>query len=106
MRQIKIERLITKRATLSLDKYLGEITRMSDLITAEREVELAKEIAKGNDDALNELVEANLRFVVSVAKKYQSDGNSLNDLISEGNIGLMVAAKRFDYTKGFKFISY
>lgn len=105
MRQLKITKQVTNRDTPSLDKYLQEIGRVK-LITAQEEVELARRIKKGDDDALEELAKANLRFVVSVAKQYQGQGLSLPDLISEGNLGLIKAAKRFDETRGFKFISY
>ena len=93
------------REDQSLDKYLQEIGEVS-LIDAAEEVRLAKLVKQGNQDALNKLVQANLRFVVSVAKQYQNQGLSLGDLINEGNLGLIKAAKRFDETKGFKFISY
>ena len=93
------------RANRSLDKYLSEIGEQS-LITAQEEIELAKKIKAGDERALIKLTKANLRFVVSVAKQYQNQGMTLNDLISEGNFGLMKAAKRFDETRGFKFISY
>ncbi len=93
------------REDQSLDKYLQEIGEVS-LINAEEEVRLAKLVKQGDQDALNKLVQANLRFVVSVAKQYQNQGLSLGDLINEGNLGLIKAAKRFDETKGFKFISY
>ena len=89
----------------SLDQYLQEIGEV-DLLTADEEVALAKQIKKGNQDALEKLTKANLRFVVSVAKQYQNQGLSMGDLINEGNLGLIKAAKRFDETKGFKFISY
>lgn len=105
MRQLKITKQVTNRDTPSLDKYLQEIGRVK-LITAQEEVELARRIKQGDDDALEELAKANLRFVVSVAKQYQGQGLSLPDLISEGNLGLIKAAKRFDETRGFKFISY
>jgi len=105
MRQLKITKLVTNREALSLDKYLHEIGRV-DLITAEEEVELAKYIRKGDKDALEKLIKANLRFVVSVAKQYQNKGLSLPDLINEGNLGLIKAAQRYDETRGFKFISY
>ena len=105
MRQLKITKLVTNREALSLDKYLHEIGRV-DLITAEEEVELAKYIRKGDKDALEKLIKANLRFVVSVAKQYQNKGLSLPDLINEGNLGLIKAAQRYDETHGFKFISY
>ena len=105
MRQLKITKQITNRDTKSLEKYFQEISKI-DLITAEEEVELARRIRKGDQIALNKLVNANLRFVVSTAKQYQGSGLRLSDLINEGNIGLVKAAKRFDETRGFKFISY
>ena len=105
MRQLKITKQVTNRETASLDKYLQEIGKV-DLITAEQEVELAQRIKKGDQIALEVLTKANLRFVVSVAKQYQNQGLTLPDLINEGNLGLIKAAKRFDETRGFKFISY
>src|SRR4249920_2554711 len=105
MRQLKITKSITNRESASLDKYLQEIGR-EELITAEEEVVLAKKIKDGDQDALEKLTRANLRFVVSVAKQYQNQGLSLPDLINEGNLGLIKAAQRFDETRGFKFISY
>ncbi len=105
MRQLKITKQVTNRDTISLDKYLQEISKV-DLITADEEVELAQRIKQGDEKALEKLTKANLRFVVSVAKQYQNQGLSLPDLINEGNLGLIKAAKRFDETKGFKFISY
>tara|TARA_B100000927_G_scaffold244835_1_gene207299 strand:- start:5333 stop:6196 length:864 start_codon:yes stop_codon:yes gene_type:complete len=105
MRQLKITKQVTNRETASLDKYLQEIGRV-DLITAEEEVELAQKIKAGDELALEKLTKANLRFVVSVAKQYQNQGLSLPDLINEGNLGLIKAARRFDETRGFKFISY
>ena len=105
MRQLKITKQVTNRETASLDKYLQEIGRV-DLITAEEEVELAKRIKEGDHAALERLVKANLRFVVSVSKQYQNQGLTLPDLINEGNLGLIKAAQRFDETRGFKFISY
>ncbi len=105
MRQLKITKSITNRESASLDKYLQEIGR-EELITAEEEVHLAKKIRDGDQSALEKLTRANLRFVVSVAKQYQNQGLSLPDLINEGNLGLIKAAKRFDETRGFKFISY
>src|SRR3989440_7523050 len=105
MRQLKITKSITNRESQSLEKYLQEIGR-EELITAEEEVRLARKIREGDQDALDKLTKANLRFVVSVAKQYQNQGLSLPDLINEGNLGLIKAAKRFDETRGFKFISY
>ena len=105
MRQLKITKQVTNRETASLDKYLQEIGNV-DLITADEEVELAQRIKAGDDRALEKLTKANLRFVVSVAKQYQNQGLTLPDLINEGNLGLIKAAKRFDETRGFKFISY
>ena len=105
MRQLKITKQVTNRETASLDKYLQEIGKV-DLISADEEVELAQRIKDGDEIALEKLTKANLRFVVSVAKQYQNQGLSLPDLINEGNLGLIKAAKRFDETRGFKFISY
>mgnify|MGYP001810489426 FL=1 len=105
MRQLKITKSITNRESASLDKYLQEIGR-EELITVEDEVELAQRIKKGDQEALEKLTRANLRFVVSVAKQYQNQGLSLPDLINEGNLGLIKAAEKFDETRGFKFISY
>lgn len=105
MRQLKITKQITNRDTKSLEKYFQEINKI-DLITADEEVELAQRIKQGDQEALEKLVNANLRFVVSAAKQYQNRGLSLTDLINEGNLGLVKAAKRFDETRGFKFISY
>ncbi|NQD71697.1 RNA polymerase sigma factor RpoD/SigA [Sphingobacterium shayense] len=105
MRQLKITQSITNRESQSLDKYLHEIGKV-DLITAEEEVILAQRIREGDQVALEKLTKTNLRFVVSVAKQYQNQGLTLGDLINEGNLGLIKAAKRFDETKGFKFISY
>ncbi|PHR69709.1 MAG: RNA polymerase subunit sigma [Lutibacter sp.] len=105
MRQLKITKQVTNRETASLDKYLQEIGKV-DLITADQEVELAQRIKAGDQLALEKLTKANLRFVVSVAKQYQNQGLTLPDLINEGNLGLIKAAKRFDETRGFKFISY
>lgn len=105
MRQLKITQSITNRESQSLDKYLHEIGKV-DLITAEEEVILAQKIRAGDQAALERLTKTNLRFVVSVAKQYQNQGLTLGDLINEGNLGLIKAAKRFDETKGFKFISY
>ncbi len=105
MRQLKIAKQVTNRETASLDKYLHDIAKQ-DMVTAEEEVELTNKIKLGDQVALDRLVSANLRFVVSVAKQYQNQGLTLSDLINEGNIGLIKAAKRFDETRGFKFISY
>jgi len=105
MRQLKIIKQVTNRETASLDKYLHEIGKV-DLLTAEEEVELARKVRNGDNHALEKLIKANLRFVVSVSKQYQNQGLSLPDLINEGNLGLIKAAKRFDETRGFKFISY
>lgn len=105
MRQLKINKQITNRESQSLDKYLQEIGKV-DLITTEVEVELARRIKEGDQQALEKLTKANLRFVVSVAKQYQNNGLTLGDLINEGNVGLIKAATRFDETRGFKFISY
>lgn len=105
MRQLKITNKITTRESLALDKYLNDIGRIS-MLTVEEEAELARRIKMNDQEALEKLTQANLRFVVSVAKQYQNQGLSLSDLINEGNVGLMKAARRFDETKGFKFISY
>ena len=105
MRQLKITKSITNRESASLDKYLQEIGR-EPLIPVDEEVELARRIRHGDRAALEKLVKANLRFVVSVAKQYQNQGLSLPDLIDEGNLGLIKAAEKFDETRGFKFISY
>lgn len=105
MRQLKITKQVTNREAASLDKYLVEIGRV-DLISPQEEVELARRIKAGDQQALEKLTKANLRFVVSVAKQYQNQGLTLPDLINEGNVGLIKAAKRFDETRGFKFISY
>ena len=105
MRQLKISKSITNRELGSLDKYLADIAR-ENMVTPEEEVILAQRIKAGDEIALERLVKANLRFVVSVAKQYQNQGLSLPDLINEGNVGLIKAAQRFDETKGFKFISY
>jgi RNA polymerase primary sigma factor len=105
MRQLKISKSITNRETASLDRYLADIGR-EDLITAEEEVLLAQRIKLGDQEALEKICKANLRFVVSVAKQYQNQGLGLPDLINEGNVGLIKAAHRFDETRGFKFISY
>ncbi len=108
MRQLKIQKSITNRSSEALDKYLVEIGR-APLVSIEEEIDLAQKIKKGGPEgerAKEKLVTANLRFVVSVAKQYQHQGLSLTDLIDEGNIGLIKAAKKFDETRGFKFISY
>jgi RNA polymerase primary sigma factor len=105
MRQLKITKQVTNRETASLDKYLQEIGKV-ELITADEEVSLAQRIKQGDQNALEKLTKANLRFVVSVSKQYQNQGLSLPDLINEGNLGLIKAAQRFDETRGFKFISY
>ena len=105
MRQLKITKSITSRDSASLDKYLQEIGREA-LLPVEEEVELSQKIRKGDRRALDKLVRANLRFVVSVAKQYQNQGLSLPDLINEGNVGLIKAAEKFHETRGFKFISY
>jgi len=105
MRQLKITNNITSRESVALEKYLLDIGRI-DLLTIEEEADLARKIRSGDEAALEKLTKANLRFVVSVAKQYQNQGLSLPDLINEGNVGLMKAARRFDETKGFKFISY
>ena len=105
MRQLKITKSITNRESASLDKYLQEIGR-EELVTPDEEVELAQRIRKGDQEALEKLTRANLRFVVSVAKQYQNQGLSLPDLINEGNLGLIKAAEKFDETRGLKFISY
>ena len=105
MRQLKISKQITQRNSGTLDKYLSDIAK-ERLLSAEEEVELAQRIKEGDQAALDKLVRANLRFVVSVAKQYQNQGLSIQDLINEGNVGLVKAAQRFDETRGFKFISY
>lgn len=105
MRQLKITRQVTNRDTPAFEKYLQEISR-KEMISPEEEIELARRIKEGDEKALERLVSANLRFVVSVAKQYQNQGLSLQDLINEGNLGLIKAAQRFDETRGFKFISY
>ncbi len=102
---MKIVKQFTNREGQSLDKYLQEISK-EQLLTPQEEIELAIKIKQGDEEALNKMVKANLRFVVSVAKQYQNQGLSLGDLINEGNLGLIKAAKRFDETRGFKFISY
>jgi len=105
MRQLKISKSITNREIASLDKYLQDISR-EEMISADIEVDLARRIKSGDQAAMEKLVKANLRFVVSVAKQYQNQGLNLPDLINEGNVGLIKAAQRFDETRGFKFISY
>lgn len=105
MRQLKISHRITNRDSASLDKYINDVSRIP-MILADEEVELARRIKAGDSAAMERLVQANLRFVISVAKQYQNQGLSLNDLINEGNLGLIKAAMRFDETRGFKFISY
>src|ERR1700739_2456475 len=105
MRQLKITKSITNRESQSLEKYLQEIGKV-ELISPEEEVQLAVLITQGDQKALDRLTNANLRFVVSVAKQYQNQGLTLPDLINEGNLGLIKAAQRFDETRGFKFISY
>ncbi len=105
MRQLKITQKITNRDSLSIDKYLLEVSK-EEMITVEEEARLSRLIKNGDDEALDALVRANLRFVISVAKQYTSPSLPLADLISEGNVGLIKAAKRFDATRGFKFISY
>jgi RNA polymerase primary sigma factor len=105
MRQLKISQSITNRDSQSLDKYLNDISKIP-MISPDEEVTLTRLIRAGDQAALDKLARANLRFVVSVSKKFQNQGLTLNDLISEGNLGLIKAAKRFDETKGFKFISY
>lgn len=101
----KLPKQYTNRESQSLDKYLQEIGKV-ELLNQEDEIDLARRIKKGDQKALEKLTKANLRFVVSVAKQYQNQGLSLGDLINEGNLGLIKAAKRFDETRGFKFISY
>src|SRR6202012_5416731 len=105
MRQLKISESITNRESASLNQYLSDIAKIP-MVTPQEEVVLTQKIRQGDQAALEKLTTANLRFVVSVAKQYQSSGMSLGDLINEGNLGLVKAAKRFDETKGFKFISY
>ena len=105
MRQLKITKSITSRDSASLEKYLADISK-EEMISPDEEIVLAKKIREGDEAALDRLTRANLRFVVSVAKQYQNQGLTLPDLINEGNLGLIKAAKRFDETRGFKFISY
>jgi RNA polymerase primary sigma factor len=105
MRQLKITNSITNRADKSLEKYLQDISK-EEMITADEETRLTRLIREGDTRALDKMVKANLRFVVSVAKQYQHQGLPLTDLINEGNLGLIKAAKKFDETRGFKFISY
>lgn len=105
MRQLKIGKQITNRDSASLDLYLQDISKL-DMVSPEEEVSLARAIKMGDRKALETLIQANLRFVVSVAKQYQNQGLTLSDLINEGNLGLIKAAERFDETRGFKFISY
>lgn len=105
MRQLKISKSITNREQGALDKYLADIAK-EEMVTPDEEVLLAQRIRNGDQEAADRLVRANLRFEVSVAKQYQNQGLGLSDLINEGNVGLIKAAKRFDETKGFKFISY
>ena len=105
MRQLKIAQSYTSREGVSLERYLQEVSR-EHMIGIDEEIELTKKIRKGDREALEKLTRANLRFVVSVAKQYQGQGLGLIDLINEGNVGLVTAAKRFDETRGFKFISY
>ncbi|KAA5534540.1 RNA polymerase sigma factor RpoD/SigA [Taibaiella lutea] len=105
MRQLKISKSITIRESHSLEKYLQEISKVP-MLTPEAEEIVSKRIKNGDQEALQQLTMANLRFVVSVAKQYQNQGLSLSDLINEGNVGLITAASRYDETKGFKFISY
>lgn len=105
MRQLKISKSITSRESASLQKYFTEVNKI-DLLGPEEEAILAMRIKNGDPAALEKLVKANLRFVISVAKQYYTPGIYLSDLINEGNLGLITAAQRFDETKGFKFISY
>ncbi|HVW13106.1 MAG TPA: RNA polymerase sigma factor RpoD/SigA [Mucilaginibacter sp.] len=105
MRQLRITQSITNRDSQSLDRYLNEISKIA-MVTPAEEVTLTRLIREGDQQALHKLTQANLRFVVSVSKKFQNQGLTLSDLISEGNLGLIKAARRFDETKGFKFISY
>jgi RNA polymerase primary sigma factor len=105
MRPLKITQSITNRETPSFEKYLQDVSKL-DLISPEREIELARLIKSGNQKAMNELINSNLRFVISVAKQYAGRGMSVEDLVSEGNIGLIKAAQKWDETRGIKFISY
>lgn len=105
MRQLKITKQITRRNDDTINRYFNEVSKYP-MVTAEEEVELSVRIKTGDNDALEKLVKANLRFVISVAKQYQNQGLSFSDLINEGNVGLVKAANRFDETRGFKFISY
>lgn len=105
MRQLKITVAITSRKGEALERYLQEISH-EDMVNIEEEAELARRIHNGDQEALEKLVRANLRFVVSVAKQYQGQGLALTDLVNEGNVGLITAAQKFDETRGFKFISY
>lgn len=105
MRQLKITVAITSRGSEALERYLQDISK-EEMVSTDEEVELAKRIRQGDKNALERLVKANLRFVVSVAKQYQGQGLELTDLINEGNVGLINAAMKFDETRGFKFISY
>jgi RNA polymerase primary sigma factor len=105
MRQLKLTNHVTPRDSYSVEKYLSEISH-HDLLTADQEAELARKIREDDHEALEKLVSSNLRFVVSVAKQYQNQGLPLSDLINEGNLGLIRAARKFDETRGFKFISY
>jgi len=105
MRQLKIVQSITNRESASLQQYLSDVSKIP-MVTAEEEVILTQKIKQGDQAALERLTGANLRFVVSVAKQYESSALTLGDLINEGNLGLIKAARRFDETKGFKFISY
>src|SRR6201747_344946 len=105
MRQLKISESITNRESASLNQYLSDIARIP-MVTPQEEVILTRKIREGDQAALERLTKTNLRFVVSVAKQYQNQGLTLGDLINEGNLGLIKAARRFDETKGFKFISY
>ena len=105
MRQLKITNSITNRSDKALEKYLNDISK-EEMIGVDEEIRLTRRIKEGDQEALDRMVKANLRFVVSVAKQYQGQGLPLVDLISEGNVGLIKAAKKFDETRGFKFISY